>query len=104
MSKFLIKKLGILVIALFLSENSLSEEILIPKNRPDINLLIKKEIIIPKSEPKIQIVNKNEEILTSNNEVIEEETILPKKKDIPEKIKLTSEKKKYLLPQLIDIE
>ena len=51
MSKFSITDFIILIIALFLIENSLAEETIIPKQEPKIEEFTKKEMILPKIKP-----------------------------------------------------
>jgi len=51
MSKFSIINLIIFIITLFLLENLLAEEIIIPKPEPKIEEITKKEIILPKNQP-----------------------------------------------------
>ena len=51
MTRFSITNLIIFIIALFLLESLLAEEIIIPKPEPKIHELTKKEIILPRTQP-----------------------------------------------------
>ena len=51
MIKYSITNLIIFLIALFLLENLVAEEIIVPKPEPKIQGLTKKEIILPRTQP-----------------------------------------------------
>jgi len=58
MTKFSIKNLIIFIVALFLSNNLVAEETILPKPQPKIEELSKKEIILPKNQPKTEELQK----------------------------------------------
>ena len=104
MSKFSITNLIIFIIALFLLENLLAEEIIIPKPEPKIEEITKKEIILPKTQPEDDKLQKEEISQIDSKPKIDErllkKMLLPKIKPINgDLIKLEAKKTKYLLPK-----
>jgi len=104
MTKFSIKDLIIFIIALFLLEKLVAEEIIIPKPEPKIEELTKKEIILPKTQPENGKLQKEEISQIDSKSKIDERLIkkmlLPKIKPINgDLIKLEAKKTKYLLPK-----
>jgi len=98
MTKFLITNLIIFIIALFLLENLIAEEIIIPKPEPKIEELTKKEIILPKTQPEDDKLQKEE--TSQIDERLLKKTILPIIKPTNgDLIKLEDKKTKYLLPK-----
>ncbi len=104
MSKFSIINLIIFIITLFLLENLLAEEIIIPKPEPKIEEITKKEIILPKNQPGDDKLQKEEFSQIDSKSKIDERLIkkilLPKIKPINgDLIKLEAKKTIYLLPK-----
>ena len=104
MTKFSITDLIILIIALFLLENLVAEEIIIPKPEPKIEELTKKEIILPKTQPENGKLQKEEisqiDSKSEINERLLKKMLLPKIKPTNgDLIKLQTKKIKYLLPK-----
>ena len=104
MIKFSIKDLIIFIIALFLLENLVAEEIIIPKPEPKIQELTKKEIILPKTQPENGKLQKEETSQIDSKSEIDESLL--KKKLLPkikptngDLIKLQTKKIKNLLPK-----
>ena len=104
MTRFSITNLIIFVIALFLLESLLAEEIIIPKPEPKIEEITKKEIILPKTQPEDDKLQKEEISQIDSKPKIDErllkKMLLPKIKPINgDLIKLEAKKTKYLLPK-----
>ena len=104
MTKFSIKNLIIFIVALFLSNNLVAEETILPKPQPKIEELSKKEIILPKNQPKTEELQKEEtsQVDSQSNivETLKEELLLPKNKPIiSDLLKLQAKQKKILLPK-----
>ena len=104
MTRFSITNIIIFIIALFLLENSVAEEIIIPKSEPKIEELTKKEIILPKAQPEDGELQKKEASLIDTKVKIDEKllkkNLLPKIKPLNGNlIKLHAKKTKYLLPK-----
>ena len=104
MTRFSITNLIIFVIALFLLESLLAEEIIIPKPEPKIEEITKKEIILPKTQPGNDKLQKEEISQIDTKPKIDErllkKMLLPKIKPINyDSIKLEAKKTKYLLPK-----
>jgi|ETNmetMinimDraft_8_1059916.scaffolds.fasta_scaffold00772_2 soluble lytic murein transglycosylase len=104
MTKFSIKDLIIFIIALFLLEKLVAEEIIIPKPEPKIQKLTKKEIILPKTQPENGKLQKEEisqiDSKSEINERLLKKMLLPKIKPTNgDLIKLQTKKIKYLLPK-----
>ncbi len=104
MTRFSITNIIIFIIALFLLENSVAEEIIIPKPEPKIEEITKKEIILPKTQPgKDKLKNEETSQIDSKPKIDErllKKILLPKIKPInTDLIKLEAKKAKYLLPK-----
>jgi len=104
MTKFSIINLIIFIIALFLSNNLIAEETILPKPQPKIEELPKKETILPKTQPKTDEFEKEEtsqvELLSNIGETLKEKMLLPKiKPKIDDVIELQAKQKKILLPK-----
>ena len=104
MAKFSITDLIIFIITLFLLENLVAEEIIIPKPEPKIEKLRKKETILPKNQPEDTKLQKEETSQIDSNSKIDEtllkKILLPKIKPINGDLtKLQTKKIKYLLPK-----
>ncbi len=104
MTKFSITDLIILIIALFLLENLVAEEIIIPKPEPKIEELTKKEIILPRTQPEDDKLQKEKISQIDSKPKVDErllkKILLPKIKPINDDIiKLETKKTKYLLPK-----
>jgi soluble lytic murein transglycosylase len=104
MTKFSIKDLIIFIIALFLLEKLVAEEIIIPKPEPKIEELTKKEIILPKTQSEDGKLQKEETSQIDSKPKVDEKLLkkklLPKIKPINgDLIKLEAKKTKYLLPK-----
>ena len=97
MTKFSIINLIIFIIALFLSNNLIAEETILPKPQPKIEEL-------PKTQPKTVEFEKEEtskvDLQSSISETLKEKILLPKIKPITDDvIKLQAKQKKILLPK-----
>ena len=104
MTKFSIINLIIFTIALFLSNNLIAEETILPKPQPKIEELPKKETILPKNQPKTDEFEKEEttqvELLSNIDETLKEKMLLPKiKPKIDDVIELQAKQKKIILPK-----
>ena len=82
MTKFSIINLIIFIIALFLSNNLIAEETILPKPQPKIEELPKKETILPKTQPKTDESEKEEtskvDLQSNISETLKEKMLLPK--------------------------
>ncbi len=104
MTRFSITNLIIFVIALFLLESLLAEEIIIPKPEPKIEEITIKETILPKTQPEDDKLQKEEISQNDSKPKIDErllkKKLLPKIKPINgDLIKFEAKKTKYLLPK-----
>ena len=104
MTKFSIINLIIFIIALFLSNNLIAEETILPKPQPKIEELPKKETILPKTQPKTDKSEKEEtskvDLQSNISETLKEKMLLPKIKPINDDVKvLQAKQEKVLLPK-----
>ena len=104
MIKYSITNLIIFLIALFLLENLVAEEIIVPKPEPKIQGLTKKEIILPKTQPEKDKLKKEKTSQIDSKSKIDErllkKMLIPKIKPINgDLIKLQAKKTKLLLPK-----
>ena len=104
MSKISIINLNIFIITLFLSNNLIAEEIIVPKPQPKIEKIQIIETIKPISQQKVDKPKEDEnsqiELQYKTDEVLIVKMILPKIKPIiDDNIKLQAKQKKYLLPK-----
>ena len=100
MTKFSTINLIIFIVALFLSNNLVAEETILPKPQPKIEELPKKETILPKKQPKTDEFEKEEtmqvELLSNIDETLKEKMLLPKiKPKIDDFIELQAKQKKF---------
>ena len=80
MTKFSIINLIIFIIALFLSNNLIAEETILPKPQPKIEELPKKEIILPKTQPEDGKLQKEETSQIDSKTKIDEKLLNNQKK------------------------
>ena len=104
MNKFSILNLIIFIISLFLSNNLIAEEKILPKPQPRYEDLSNKEAIQPKKQQKNEDLGKKEntqtELKSSTEKILVEKFILPKNRPIiSDQLRQQAKQKKILLPK-----